>query len=57
MKKDNKQISKSIQIVNNYKHYNENIDKFEHEVYFHVEEIIKSIWLTTNILNMYHKEK
>lgn len=46
-----------IYMVNNNNHYNENIQKFEDEIDFHVDEVIKSIQLTENILNIYHNEK
>lgn len=50
-------MTKSIQIVNKNEHFNEKLDKFDHEIDFHVDGIIKFIQITANILNSYHKER
>lgn len=43
-------------MVNNNDHYHEKIQKFEIEIDFHVDEVIKSIQLTSNILNTHYEE-
>lgn len=50
------QISKSIQIVNNDDHYIEKLQKFEDEIDYHVNNVIKSIHQTADILTIHHKE-
>ncbi|VVC37635.1 Hypothetical protein CINCED_3A024763 [Cinara cedri] len=49
-------ISKSIQTVNNVDDYNGKFQKFEDEIDFHVDKVIKSIYQTADILTIHHKE-
>lgn len=37
--------------------YNEKVQMFEDKINFQIDDIIKSIQLTANSLNTYHKEK
>lgn len=43
-------------MVNNNDHYDEKMQKFEDEIDFHVNEVIKSLITTANILDTYYKE-
>lgn len=44
-------------MVSDNDNYNEKIQKFEDEVDFRIDEVIKSIQTTENILNVLHIEK
>lgn len=49
-------ISKLIQIVNNDNHYKEKLQKFQDEIDFYVDKVIKSIHQTGDILTIHHEE-
>lgn len=44
-------------MVNDHDDYSEQIQKFEDEVDFHIDKVIKSIHTTENILTACHNEK
>lgn len=44
-------------MVNINDDYNEKVQKFEDEIDFRIDEVIKSIKTNENILNIYYKKK
>lgn len=44
-------------MINNEDYYKQKMKKFEVEINYKVDDVIKSIKSTTDTLNAYHKEK
>jgi len=50
-------MSKSVQIINNNELYYEEFKKFEDEIDFQVDDVIKSLKMSADLLNVYQNEK
>lgn len=57
MNKDNINMSKSKCMVINNDNHNENMQKLEDKIDFNIDEVIKSMQITANILNIHHNKK
>jgi len=57
MYKDSINVSNTIQSVNNNNHYDDKIQKFEDEIDFQLDKVLKSIQLTANMLSTHKNEK
>ncbi|XP_050059286.1 repetitive organellar protein-like isoform X3 [Aphis gossypii] len=53
---EDKKILQPIQMINNEDYYKQKMQKFEVEINYKVDDVIKSIESTTDTLNAYHKE-